>query len=245
MTISQTVSNFTNITLDNLDELKIKAIGFVKTHGVKISAISMASKLFVMATFMLIIPIGIVPTKAQVYDTKISLDKNSPLAVKPVTNVTTVELGESNFAKTQREQNEAQNAVVAYKAPTMTYNDPSDFRSIYMAAGAQFGVPWQLLEAVHYVETGKSGSTQRSSYAGAQGPMQFMPGTWRAYAVDGNGDGTADINNVCDAIFGAAKLLAAGGAAEGNIDGALYNYNHAGWYVTKVKTLAYEIGLPR
>ena len=71
--------------------------------------------------------------------------------------------------------------------------------------------------------------------------MQFMPGTWRAYAVDGNGDGTADVHDVSDAIYGAANLLAAGGAAEGNVDGALFNYNHAQWYVNKVNEVASSI----
>ena len=73
--------------------------------------------------------------------------------------------------------------------------------------------------------------------------MQFMSGTWRAYGVDGDGDGTADVCNVVDAIYGASNLLAASGAAEGNIDAALFNYNHAQWYVDKVKAIAYEIGM--
>ena len=37
----------------------------------------------------------------------------------------------------------------------------------------------------------------------AVGPMQFIPGTWRRYQVDGNGDGVSDPNNVYDAAYGA------------------------------------------
>lgn len=58
--------------------------------------------------------------------------------------------------------------------------------------------------------------------------MQFMPGTWRAYGVDGNGDGAADINNAVDAIHGAANFIAKHGSIErglqrymGNTSGTL------------------------
>jgi len=116
-------------------------------------------------------------------------------------------------------------------------------REIYRAAQARYGVPWQLIEAVHQVESGKSCSTSRRSYAGATGPMQFMPGTWRAYGQDGNGDGVADITNVYDAIYGGANYLAANGANRGDFRGALYHYNHSTSYVNKVLAIAYEIGL--
>ncbi|MFR9772549.1 lytic transglycosylase domain-containing protein, partial [Nocardia sp. SC052] len=45
----------------------------------------------------------------------------------------------------------------------------------------------------------------------AVGPMQFLPGTWGAYAADGNGDGVADPHNVFDAALAAGKYLCAGG----------------------------------
>jgi membrane-bound lytic murein transglycosylase B len=45
----------------------------------------------------------------------------------------------------------------------------------------------------------------------AVGPMQFIPSTWARYAADGNGDGTADPNNVFDASLAAARYLCSGG----------------------------------
>lgn len=43
----------------------------------------------------------------------------------------------------------------------------------------------------------------------AVGVMQFIPGTWRGYAEDANGDGVIDPQNVYDAALAAAKLLCA------------------------------------
>jgi len=117
------------------------------------------------------------------------------------------------------------------------------FRSIYIEAATKYGIPWQLLEAVHYIETGKDGDTHKESYAGAQGPMQFMPATWEHYQEDGDGDGVASMYDVHDAIYGAAKLLAAGGADRGQVREALFNYNHSWFYVDQqVLPIAYELG---
>lgn len=45
----------------------------------------------------------------------------------------------------------------------------------------------------------------------AVGPMQFIPETWRQYAQDGNGDGTADVNQIDDAALTAAAYLCTAG----------------------------------
>lgn len=51
-------------------------------------------------------------------------------------------------------------------------------------------------------------SNVKGSWAGAFGNFQFMPTTFKAYAVDGDGDGKIDIvNSVPDAIFSAANYL--------------------------------------
>jgi len=119
---------------------------------------------------------------------------------------------------------------------------PVNLQALYAAAEAKYGVPRAVLAAVHKVESGQSLDTARSSYAGAQGPMQFMPSTFRAYAQDGDGDGLALINDVHDAVFTAAKYLASNGAARGNVSGALYRYNHSMSYVYHVLSIARGYG---
>ncbi|MEI6040203.1 MAG: lytic transglycosylase domain-containing protein [Candidatus Berkelbacteria bacterium] len=177
------------------------------------------------------------------YKTAIVFDKNNPdILVEPDLKKP-IEAGQSNYDLTNKTK-----IVVSSvnKYPDAgSHSDPTEFRPIYYAAAVKFGIPWQLIEAVHQVETGKSGSTDKRSYAGATGPMQFMPGTWRAYGVDGDLDGTADITNVTDAIYTAAHYLAKSGADEGRYKDALFNYNHSQAYVNKVINIAYEIGLPK
>ncbi len=118
----------------------------------------------------------------------------------------------------------------------------AEFVNQYVKASEQYGVPWQVIAAVHYTETGQRGSTVVTSYAGAQGPMQFMPSTFAAFAVDGNGDGTSDINNVDDAIMSAANYMASNGAASGDVTNALYRYNHDMGYVYHVLGIAQSLG---
>jgi hypothetical protein len=77
------------------------------------------------------------------------------------------------------------------------------------------------------------------SSAGAVGLMQFMPAWWRAFGVDGNGDGRRDPSDPEDAIPAAARHLIAGGAPQ-DMRAALFSYNHANWYVEQVLALAVE-----
>jgi soluble lytic murein transglycosylase-like protein len=107
---------------------------------------------------------------------------------------------------------------------------------IYRAAGRRYGVPWAVLAAINRVET-SFGRDLSVSSAGAVGWMQFMPGTWAAYGVDANGDGRTDPYTPEDAIAAAANLLRANGAAR-DLRGAIFQYNHAWWYVDRVLALA-------
>ena len=116
------------------------------------------------------------------------------------------------------------------------------FIAQYVGASAKYGVPWQVIAAVHYTETGQRGDTAISSYAGAQGPMQFMPSTFRSYAVDGDGNGSAQIGDVDDAIYTAANYMASNGAANGQVVNALYRYNHDYSYVYHVLGIARSLG---
>jgi len=119
----------------------------------------------------------------------------------------------------------------------------ASFAALYVATQQRTGTPWQLLAAVHEVETGQSGSTDRTSYAGAVGPMQFMPATFDRYAADGNDDGVKSITNLSDSVLTAGRYLASNGAAAGNYSNALYVYNHSSAYVSQVLAIAYRLGL--
>lgn len=100
----------------------------------------------------------------------------------------------------------------------------------YREAGRRFGVRWQLLAAVNFVESG-FGRVRNTSSAGAQGPMQFLPATWRRYGLGG------DVHDPHDATFGAANYLAANGARR-NERIALYHYNPSTLYVDAVSRYA-------
>jgi hypothetical protein len=96
----------------------------------------------------------------------------------------------------------------------------------YRDAERRFRVPWELLAAVNFSESA-FGKIRTDSAAGAQGPMQFMPATWRAYGLGGN------VHNDRDAIIGAANYLRASGAPR-NVRRALYAYNHSWAYVASI-----------
>ncbi len=117
---------------------------------------------------------------------------------------------------------------------------PAKYLKLYRQAATTCpGLPWEVLAAIGTVETGNGADTSTSS-AGAMGPMQFLPQTFRRYGVDASGDGVADINNPQDAIFSAAHYLCASGAGRGgrSLEDAIFAYNHAWWYVKEVVQIA-------
>jgi Transglycosylase SLT domain len=121
-----------------------------------------------------------------------------------------------------------------------SFQIPPFLLPIYQAAGIEYDVPWQVLAAINEIETDYGRNLSVSS-AGAVGWMQFIPSTWKAWAVDANGDGVADPYNPVDAIFTAARYLHAAGASK-NLGGAVFEYNHADWYVQSVLLRAKLIG---
>lgn len=102
----------------------------------------------------------------------------------------------------------------------------ADLRRFYRDAERRFGVDWEYLAAINLVETA-FGRIRGTSVAGAQGPMQFLPGTWDIYGHGG------DIDDPHDAILAAARLLQSNGFRRDKA-GALYRYNNSAAYVRGV-----------
>ncbi|MET3689618.1 cell wall-associated NlpC family hydrolase [Priestia megaterium] len=140
---------------------------------------------------------------------------------------------------------------------------PKEYIPIYKAAGEKYNIPWTLIAAIHRVET-NFGQDLNTSSVGAIGHTQFMVKTWvgwsfpggtrlgdasisketlmspaaiskyGGFGVDGDGDGKADPYNVTDAMYSTANYLAANGGASGNYQKAVFAYNRATWYVSRV-----------
>jgi hypothetical protein len=95
---------------------------------------------------------------------------------------------------------------------------PSDYLKLYRAAGSAEHVSWRVLAAIGKNESdhGRSflpGVHSGVNFAGCcSGPMQMCTQdscgkTWQAYAVDGDGDGSASVYDPADAIYAAAHLV--------------------------------------
>jgi membrane-bound lytic murein transglycosylase B len=85
----------------------------------------------------------------------------------------------------------------------------------------------QLLDALRIIDAGHVGAAEMNgSWAGAMGHMQFMPSTFRAYALDGDGDGRINVwQSLPDAMVSAANYL-----------------QRAGWHANE--PVAIEVRLP-
>jgi murein DD-endopeptidase MepM/ murein hydrolase activator NlpD len=124
-----------------------------------------------------------------------------------------------------------------FVAKTMNF---AALNALWHRAGAAYGIPWEVLAAINKIES-NFGRNMGPSSAGAVGWMQFMPSTWLRWGTDANGDGIADPWDPEDAVFSAARYLAAAGAREDLYRG-VFAYNHADWYVRDVLELAGVFG---
>ena len=121
---------------------------------------------------------------------------------------------------------------------------PKTYLELFKASAAQYcpGLSWTVLAAIGQIESA-DGANMGPSSAGALGPMQFMPSTWAQWGIDAFGQtGTPNVMNPYDAVPSAARLLCADGAAAGghSLYNAIFDYNHADWYVNEVLALARE-----
>ncbi len=101
---------------------------------------------------------------------------------------------------------------------------------LYRASAGHYAVDWTYLASINYVES-DFGRVNGPSSAGAMGPMQFMPATWKDYGQGG------DIMNPHDSIEAAARYLRAMGAP-GNMDRAIFRYNNDSDYVASIEAFA-------
>jgi hypothetical protein len=121
---------------------------------------------------------------------------------------------------------------------------PAEYLQLYLRAGQRYAVDWAVLAGIGKVECDHGRDPDPScvsqgavNAAGAGGPMQFIESTWARYGVDGDADGTVDRWDAADAIFAAARYLAASGAPR-DYRQAIFAYNHASWYVADVESWA-------
>jgi Transglycosylase SLT domain len=128
--------------------------------------------------------------------------------------------------------------------PKVSGQLPATYLGLFRQSAARYcpGMSWTILAAIGQIESA-DGTNVGPSSAGALGPMQFLPSTWREWGITGFGrTGPPDILNPYDAVPSAARMLCADGAAGGGhaLYQAIFDYNHAGWYVTEVLGLAGE-----
>ena len=129
-----------------------------------------------------------------------------------------------------------------YEAPFLPVRplEYGELHGLWQRAGAAYGIPWQVLAAINKIES-NFGRNMGPSSAGAVGWMQFIPDTWQRWGLDASGDGIANPWDPEDAVFAAARYLAAAGGRE-DVPRAIFAYNHAEWYVDDVLQLAALFG---
>ncbi|MFF9897753.1 NlpC/P60 family protein [Streptomyces longispororuber] len=122
---------------------------------------------------------------------------------------------------------------------------PADYLALYRRAATTCpGLDWSVLAAIGKIETdhGRSplpGVRRGVNYAGARGPMQFLTPTFAQviarHPPPPGGARPPSPYNPHDAIHSAAAYLCDSGARGGsNLRAAVFAYNHAHWYVSKV-----------
>ncbi len=143
----------------------------------------------------------------------------------------------------QQQQQQKQKQLPVSTQPA-SGQQPTTYLQLFEDSAADYcpGLSWTVLAAIGQIESG-DGANEGPSSAGALGPMQFLPSTWALWGIDAFGQtGSPDIMNPYDAVPSAARMLCADGAAAGgaSLRDAIFDYNHADWYVDEVLSLAAE-----
>ncbi|GHJ35461.1 hydrolase Nlp/P60 [Streptomyces sp. TS71-3] len=127
---------------------------------------------------------------------------------------------------------------------------PAYMCTLYQRAASECpGLSWTILAAIGKVETDHARHPTMISSAGALGPMQFLPSTFKAYAypVPPGGKKPPTPWDPVDAVHAAARLLCANGAEHGlDLRRAIWHYNHSDAYVNQVLQIAtrYAVATP-
>ncbi|MEV0220299.1 bifunctional lytic transglycosylase/C40 family peptidase [Streptomyces sp. NPDC050704] len=122
---------------------------------------------------------------------------------------------------------------------------PTEYLALYRrAATTCSGLDWSVLAAIGKVETDHGRSTlpgvhSGANYAGARGPMQFLSSTFAQvvarHDLPESRSRAPSPYNPQDAVHAAAAYLCDSGARDGrNLRKAIFTYNRANWYVSKV-----------
>ena len=139
----------------------------------------------------------------------------------------------------------------ASPSATATSAIPPAMLALYQQAATTCpGLPWTVLAAIGTIESDNGTSTlpgvrSGANAAGAMGPLQMLGPTFAEYdqPVPPGGASPPSPYDPVDAVYAAARMLCADGAANGaDIPGAVLAYNHASWYVAEVLSLAHSYG---
>lgn len=134
---------------------------------------------------------------------------------------------------------------------TATSSIPAAMLALYQQAATTCpGLPWTVLAAIGTVESDNGQSTlpgvqSGANSAGAEGDMQELASTFAEYdqPVPPGGANPPSPYDPVDAVYAAARMLCANGAANGaNLNQAIFDYNHATWYVNEILALAQTYG---
>lgn len=130
-------------------------------------------------------------------------------------------------------------AAVGAVAPTMNAANedldiPVSMLQLYVAAAHKFEISASVLAAIGKVECdhNRNPACGHPNSAGAEGPMQFLPATFRGYAWAAPTVPPSPYNPI-DAVFVAAAMLRANGIND-NKRSAIFSYNHSTDYVDTV-----------